>query len=59
MLWTAGCGLPNTLQQGTMTVLTNAACANAWGSASVNNGHICIQSNTVASCNVSTSALVF
>jgi secreted trypsin-like serine protease len=45
------CGLPNTLQQGTMTVLTNAACANTWGSASVNNGHICIQAPSTCSCN--------
>jgi len=42
--------LPNMLQQGTMTVLTNAACASIWGSTAINNGHICIQANTVASC---------
>jgi len=45
------CGLPNTLQQGTMTVLTNADCANRWSSAQVNNGHICFLANTVGACN--------
>jgi secreted trypsin-like serine protease len=44
------CGLPNTLQQGTMTVLTNAACANAWSAAQINNGHICVQSGSVSAC---------
>jgi len=44
------CGIPNTLQQGTMTVLTNAACASAWSSAQINNGHICVQSSTVSAC---------
>jgi len=43
-------GLPTILQQGTMTVMTNAACANVWGS-SINNGHICVTSPTVSSCN--------
>jgi len=45
------CGLPNTLQVGTMTVLTNADCANRWSSALINNGHICVLSNTVGACN--------
>jgi len=45
------CGLPNTLQVGTMTVLTNADCANRWSSAQINNGHICFLANSVASCN--------
>jgi secreted trypsin-like serine protease len=45
------CGLPNILQQGTMTVLTNADCANRWSSALINNGHICVLSNTVGACN--------
>lgn len=45
------CGLPNVLQQGTMTVLTNADCANRWSSALINNGHICVLANSVASCN--------
>jgi len=43
-------GLPTTLQQGTMTVMTNAACAGVWGN-SINNGHICVTSSTVSSCN--------
>jgi secreted trypsin-like serine protease len=42
--------LPVTLQAGTMTVMTNAACANVWGN-SINNGHICVTSSTVSSCN--------
>lgn len=42
--------LPVTLQAGTMSVMTNAACANVWGS-SINNGHICVTSPTVSSCN--------
>jgi len=44
------CGIPNTLQQGTMTVLTNAACASSWSSAQVNNGHICVQAPSVSAC---------
>jgi len=43
-------GLPTILQAGTMTVMTNAACANVWGT-SINNGHICVTSPTVSSCN--------
>jgi secreted trypsin-like serine protease len=43
-------GLPVTLQGGTMQVMTNAACANVWGN-SINNGHICVTSATVSSCN--------
>jgi len=42
--------LPVTLQQGTMTVLTNADCASAWSAAQINNGHICVKSNTVSAC---------
>jgi len=45
------CGLPNTLQVGTMTVLTNADCANRWSSAQVNNGHICFLAPSVGACN--------
>jgi secreted trypsin-like serine protease len=45
------CGLPNTLQVGTMTVLTNADCASRWSSAQVNNGHICVLAPTVGACN--------
>jgi len=45
------CGLPNTLQVGTMTVLTNADCASRWSAAQINNGHICVLSNTVGACN--------
>jgi secreted trypsin-like serine protease len=42
--------LPTTLQQGTMTVMTNAACQNVWGN-SINANHICVTSTTVSSCN--------
>jgi secreted trypsin-like serine protease len=42
--------LPIILQAGTMTVMTNAACTSAWGN-SINNGHICVTSPTVSSCN--------
>jgi secreted trypsin-like serine protease len=42
--------LPTTLQQGTMTVLTNAACASSWSSAQINNGHICVSANSVSAC---------
>lgn len=38
------------LQQGTMTVMTNAACQSTWGSA-INANHICITAPTVSSCN--------
>jgi len=43
-------GLPITLQQGTMTVMTNSACAAEWGSAIIAS-HICVTSPTVSSCN--------
>lgn len=43
-------GLPVTLQAGTMTVMTNAACANVWGN-SIIASHICVTSATVSSCN--------
>lgn len=43
-------GLPNTLQVGTMTVLTNAACANTWGN-SIIASHICVSDPSVSSCN--------
>jgi len=42
-------GLPNILQGGTMTVQTNAACSSSWGN-NVNNGHICVISNTISAC---------
>jgi len=45
------CGLPNVLQQGSVTIMTNAACTSSWSSAQVNNGHICITSPTVTACN--------
>jgi len=43
-------GLPNTLQGGTMTVLTNAACSNTWGN-NINANHICVSSGSVSACN--------
>jgi len=45
------CGIPNTLQVGTMTVLTNAECTQRWSAATINAGHICVLSNTVGACN--------
>jgi len=42
--------LPVTLQQGTMTVLTNAACASSWSNAQINNGHICVQAPSTSAC---------
>jgi len=43
--------LPVTLQQGTMTVMTQAACAGVWGNSINANFHICVTSTTVSSCN--------
>jgi elastase-2 len=43
--------LPVTLQQGTMTVLTNTACTSSWSSAQINAGHICVSASTVSACN--------
>jgi secreted trypsin-like serine protease len=42
--------LPVTLQQGTMTVLTNSNCASRWSAAQINNGHICVSSSSVSAC---------
>jgi secreted trypsin-like serine protease len=42
--------LPITLQQGTMTVLTNSACEGEWSAAQINDGHICVSANTVSAC---------
>jgi secreted trypsin-like serine protease len=42
--------LPINLQQGSMTVMTNSACAGTWGS-SINSGHICVTAPTVSACN--------
>jgi len=41
--------LPITLQGGAMTVQTNTACSNTWGS-NINDGHICVTSISVAAC---------
>jgi secreted trypsin-like serine protease len=49
-LTVAGGSPPIILQQGTMTVMTNTACANTWGTA-INSGHICITAPSVSSCN--------
>jgi len=46
----AGSALPVTLQQGTMTVLTNTACASSWSTAQINNGHICVSASSVSAC---------
>jgi secreted trypsin-like serine protease len=42
--------IPITLQVGTMTVMTNAACASAWSSTQINSGHVCVQSSSVSAC---------
>jgi len=42
--------LPATLQQATMTALTNAACASSWSSAQINNGHICVSAPSSSAC---------
>jgi hypothetical protein len=49
-LLSGGGVLPITLQQATMTVMTNAACGGVWGSGSINDGHICLTDATSASC---------
>lgn len=42
--------LPTTLQQATMTVLTNTACASSWSAAQINNGHICVSAPSSSAC---------
>jgi elastase-2 len=42
--------LPTTLQQATMTVLTNTACASSWSSAQINSGHICVSAPSASAC---------
>jgi elastase-2 len=42
--------LPITLQQGTMSVITNAACEGQWSAAQINDGHICVSSGSVSAC---------
>jgi len=42
--------IPVTLQQGTMTVLSNADCSSAWSAAQINNGHICVRAPSVSAC---------
>jgi len=49
-LTSAGGSLPTGLRQATMTVMTNAACANTWGN-SINAGHICVTAPSASSCN--------
>jgi len=44
------CAIPATLQQGSMTVLTNANCAGQWSAAQINSGHICVQASSVSAC---------
>jgi secreted trypsin-like serine protease len=43
--------LPIYLQQASMTVMTNSACASSWGSSYINSGHICLTSSTASACN--------
>jgi len=47
----SGCGLSNSLQQGTMTILTNAECTTIWSPNQINFGHMCVRASTVAPCN--------
>jgi secreted trypsin-like serine protease len=42
--------LPITLQAGTMSVMTNAACTAAWSAAQINAGHVCVSSGSVSAC---------
>jgi pancreatic elastase II len=49
-LMSAGGSPPAILQQASMTVMTNSACANTWGT-SINSGHICITAPSASSCN--------
>jgi len=42
--------LPVTLQQATMTGLTNTACASSWSSAQINNGHLCVSAPSSSAC---------
>jgi secreted trypsin-like serine protease len=44
------CGLPATLQQASMTVLSNSACTSTWGAARINAGHICISASGRSAC---------
>jgi secreted trypsin-like serine protease len=44
-------GLPVLLQQASVTVMTNSACAGEWGSLSINDGHICITDSNSGACN--------
>jgi secreted trypsin-like serine protease len=44
-------GLPILLQQASMTVMTNAACADVWGALSINDGHICVTDANSGACN--------
>jgi len=46
----ANSALPTTLQQGSMQVMTNTACAGRWSSAQINNGHVCVTSASVSAC---------
>lgn len=43
-------GLPVILQQATMTVMTNADCANSWDPNAINNGHICVTNPSSGAC---------
>jgi elastase-2 len=44
-------GLPITLQQATMTVMTNTACTASWSAAQINGGHICVTAPSSSACN--------
>jgi len=43
-------GIPEILQQATMTVLTNADCIGTWGALSINDGHICVSAPGRSAC---------
>ena len=47
----ASSGLPLILQEGAMTVMTNAACEQEWSAQQINDGHICLTAPTVSACN--------
>ena len=43
-------GIPDILQEAQLTVLTNSECANIWGAARINDGHICIRAAGRSAC---------
>jgi secreted trypsin-like serine protease len=42
--------IPITLQQASMTGMTNAACASSWSAAQINDGHLCVTAPSASAC---------